>query len=97
MAKEHNYFIYIMMSISSVVYIGVTNNLERRVFEHKKELVDGFTKKYKCKKLVYYELHSRVEDAIRREKQLKNWKREWKLNLIKKGNPVFKDISLDWS
>ncbi len=86
-----------MMSISSVVYIGVTNNLERRVFEHKKELVDGFTKKYKCKKLVYYELHSRVEDAIKREKQLKNWKREWKLNLIKKGNPVFKDISLDWS
>ena len=80
-----------------MVYIGVTNNLERRVFEHKKELVDGFTKKYKCKKLVYYELHSRVEDAIRREKQLKNWKREWKLNLIKKGNPVFKDISLDWS
>lgn len=96
MAQNHNYYVYIMMSISEVLYIGVTNNLERRVDEHQNGLVDGFTKKYNCKKLVYFEQYGNIDEAIRREKQLKNWKREWKMDLIQKTNPNFDDISLQY-
>ncbi|MDO8570648.1 MAG: GIY-YIG nuclease family protein [Candidatus Daviesbacteria bacterium] len=88
-----NYFVYILTNFhNTTFYIGVTNNLERRIFEHKKELFDGFSKKYKLKKLVYYEEYSEIINAIEREKQLKNWHRVWKINLIKQLNPELKDL-----
>ena len=78
------FFVYILTNkYNSVFYVGVTNDLARRILEHKNNLIEGFTKKYNVKKLVYYEECSRVEEAIMREKQLKNWHREWKMNLIK--------------
>lgn len=89
------YFVYILTNLTNnVLYIGVTNNLEKRIYEHKNKLVDGFTKKYNLSKLVYFEECSTVVDAIAREKQLKNWHREWKFNLIRKINPSFNDLSL---
>ena len=81
---------------NNVLYIGMTNNLERRVWEHKNGEGSEFTTKYKCVKLVYYEEYVNVKDAIRREKKLKDWKRDWKYNLIREENPDMKDISLDW-
>ena len=78
------------------MYIGVTSNLQKRVWEHKNKVVKGFTEKYNVNKLVYYELTDSIETAINREKQLKRWHREWKINLIKEMNPEFKDLSLDW-
>ena len=93
---NHSYFIYIMSSFSGVLYIGVTNNLKRRVYEHKQELVEGFSKKYKCKKLVYFEEYKDINQAIAREKQLKNWNRKKKDRLIIKLNPDFKDLSDSW-
>ncbi|KKS41958.1 MAG: Endonuclease [Candidatus Gottesmanbacteria bacterium GW2011_GWB1_43_11] len=86
------YFVYILMSFSGVLYIGVTNNLIRRVYEHKENLIEGFTKKYRIKSLVYYEEFSDIKDALTREKQLKHWNREWKLNLIKEFNPTLTDL-----
>ncbi len=77
-------------------YIGVTGNLQKRVWEHKNKFVEGFTKKYNIDRLVYYELTDSVETAINREKQLKRWHRDWKINLIKEMNPEFKDLSTDW-
>jgi len=74
------------------LYIGVTNDLIRRVYEHKHGFVEGFTEKYGLKKLLYFEVFNRVEDAIAREKQLKHWKRNWKLNLIKEMNQGLKDL-----
>lgn len=95
MFKSRSYYVYILTNFNNTtLYIGVTNNLERRISEHRNELVDGFTKKYKLKKLVYFEECSQVIDAIAREKQLKNWHRDWKVNLIKTVNPDFKDLSL---
>ncbi len=77
MGESRQYTIYIITNKSNkVIYIGVTNNLERRIFEHKNKLVEGFTKKYNLTKLVYYEATDDVESAIRREKQLKNWHRD---------------------
>jgi putative endonuclease len=77
MGESRQYYIYIITNKSNkVIYIGVTNNLERRIFEHKNKLVEGFTKKYNLTKLVYYEATDDVESAIRREKQLKNWHRD---------------------
>jgi len=78
---------------NTVLYIGVTNNLIRRMYEHKNKLVDGFTKKYNLTKLVYYEATYNVQSAIEREKQLKNWHRKWKINIIKSMNPKWKDLS----
>lgn len=74
------------------LYIGVTNNLVRRVFEHKNGLDNGFTKRYQLNKLLYYEQFRWIEDAITREKQLKHWNRDWKLELIQKMNPTLKDL-----
>lgn len=91
------FFTYIVTNNrNTVFYIGITDNIERRMDEHRNGLVDGFTKKYKCHKLVYLEQYQYVEHAIRREKQLKNWHRIWKVNLIKTMNPTFKDLSIDW-
>ncbi len=92
--KRYNYYIYIMASSSGTLYLGVTNNLKRRIYEHKLGLVEGFSKKYKCTKVVYYEEFKDVKEAIAREKQLKNWRREKKEFLIKTINPTWKDLSL---
>ena len=80
---------------NTTFYIGVTNNLLRRIQEHKTKAIKGFTSKYNIKKLVYFELTENIEDALNREKQLKNWKRQWKIDLVKKDNPEFKDLSYD--
>ena len=89
--------VYIMTNYSETsLYIGVTSNLPKRVWEHKNKAVEGFTEKYNVDKLVYFETTDSIESAIKREKQLKNWHREWKINLIKEKNPDFRDLSLDW-
>lgn len=79
-----------------VMYIGVTNNLERRLYEHKNQLVKGFTQKYKVHKLVYYEETSDVTAALTREKEIKKWRREKKNNLVIAANPEWKDLSDHW-
>ncbi len=87
------YFVYIVSNFTrTVFYIGVTNNLERRIYEHQNGLIEGFTRKYQLKYLVYYETFSNIQDAIKREKQLKNWHRDWKINLIKSMNPEMKEL-----
>lgn len=91
-----SYFVYILTNYTnSTFYIGVTNNVERRLYEHKQEFVKGFSKRYKLKKLVYYEECKNIHEAIAREKQLKNWHRDWKINLIKSMNPDYKDLLED--
>jgi putative endonuclease len=80
----------------TVFYIGVTNNITRRVWEHKYEEGSVFTSKYKCHFLVYYEDFGSVNNAIAREKQLKNWQRKWKIELIRKENPDLNDLAGDW-
>jgi putative endonuclease len=80
---------------NGTLYIGVTNNLLRRVYEHKNSLIQGFTKKYKVYNLVYYEVASSIESAIIREKQLKKWNRQWKINLIEKDNIDWRDLFQD--
>ena len=77
---------------NTVLYTGVTNNLIRRVYEHKNNLIDGFTKKYNCHKLVWFQETNSIEDAIKEEKRIKKWKREYKENLIRKMNPEWKDL-----
>ena len=90
------YYVYIMANINNtVIYIGVTNNLIRRVFEHKNGLTDGFTKKYNCIKLVWYIETNSIESAITKEKQMKKWKREYKNNVINELNPEWKDLYPD--
>lgn len=88
------YFVYILTNKNNTTfYIGVTNNLIRRVFEHKNNFVKGFTQKYKLHKLIYFEECNSIASALEREKQLKNWHREWKVNLVKSTNPNFDDLS----
>jgi len=77
---------------NGTLYVGVTGNLAKRTFEHKNNSFDGFTKKYAVNKLVYYELAQDIRSAITREKQLKKWKRTWKLNLIERVNPNWEDL-----
>ena len=79
---------------NGTLYIGVTNNLERRVYEHKNGLVKGFTSEYKVNRLVYYESTNDISSAIQRETQLKRWKRTWKLDMIEKANPQWLEIVL---
>ncbi|MEF1337522.1 GIY-YIG nuclease family protein [Vibrio rotiferianus] len=78
---------------NAVLYIGVTSQLPQRIWQHKNGIVEGFTKKYNVHKLVYFELFEDISTAISREKQLKQWKREWKLELVRESNPNFLDIS----
>lgn len=89
--------VYIMTNYSETsLYIRVTSNLPKRVWEHKNKVVKEFTEKYNVDKLVYYELTDSIESAINREKQLKRWHRQWKINLIKEINPEFRDLSIGW-
>ena len=87
------YYVYILASRKNgVLYIGITNDLRRRVYEHKNNLIAGFTKKYNVNKLVYFELINQPLDAINREKRMKKWKRQWKIELIERMNPNWKDL-----
>ena len=92
-----NYYVYILANQKrGTLYIGVTNDLVRRMEEHQTKQVDGFTKKYNVVTLVYFESTEDIESAISREKVLKHWNREWKINLIEKENPEWKDLSLEF-
>jgi putative endonuclease len=89
-----NFYIYFLANhYNNVLYIGVTNDIVRRIAEHKAKINKGFSFKYNCNKLVYYETYTSISAAIAREKQLKNWKREWKNKLINDFNPEWKDLS----
>ncbi len=91
------YYVYILTNWNNrVMYIGITNDLTRRLYEHKAEVVCGFTKRYHVHKLVYFESTSDVKAAIEREKQLKGWTREKKNNLVMKNNPNWADLSENW-
>jgi putative endonuclease len=87
------YYVYVMANKrNGTIYVGVTSDLLKRVFQHKQNLVDGFTKKYNIHQLVYFEVSDDIQSAIAREKQLKNWKRLWKLKLIETINPEWEDL-----
>jgi putative endonuclease len=87
------YYVYILASKKNgTLYIGVTSSLPKRIWEHKNKLADGFTKRYNIDKLVYHETTSDVKSAIAREKQLKPWKRSWKIELIERNNPEWSDL-----
>jgi len=89
----NSYYVYIMASRQNgTLYIGVTNNLARRVYEHKNDLVEGFTKKYGVHRLVYYEQYHDADLAIQRERQMKKWNRKWKINRIQEQNPNWEDL-----
>ncbi len=89
-----NYYVYIITNWNNnVLYIGVTSNIEKRIYEHKNKMIDGFTKKYNVNKLVYYEIYDDVNNAIKREKQLKKIKRDKKIELIENMNPEWMDLS----
>jgi len=92
----HQYFVYIMASRARTLYIGVTNDLERRVFEHKQGQDGSFTSKYNVTKLVYHDSTSDVGSAIAREKELKGWRRSKKVALVESMNPEWKDLALRW-
>ncbi len=91
--KQYNYYVYILGNTKPVLYVGMTNNLKRREGEYKNQVNPGcFVERYKCFKLLYFEHFAYFSSAIAREKQLKRWHREWKLNLIREHNPTFKDL-----
>ncbi len=91
------YYTYIITNYArTVFYIGVTNNIQTRVLQHRNNEGGVFTAKYKCHYLLHYEEYSNINDVISREKNLKNWKREWKINLIRKDNPDMKDLAESW-
>jgi putative endonuclease len=91
--NEKTYYVYLLASRrNGTLYVGVTNNLSRRVWEHKEGNVEGFTKEYGVKLLVYYESYPAVRDAIQREKNMKKWPRRWKIDLIRSMNPEWRDL-----
>jgi len=93
MSRDRVFWVYILASrIGGTPYIGVTNDLVRRIYEHRSKLVPGFTRKYGVQRLVYFEQFSNIEAAIRREKQLKKWHRQWKIRLIEEANPDWNDL-----
>ena len=94
--NDSNYYIYILTNYSKTLYTGVTNNLIRRVYEHKQKLIAGFTQKYNINRLVYYEETSDIREAIAREKQIKGWLRAKKIALIESMNPEWHDLSAGW-
>ena len=90
------YYVYILASRKNgTLYIGVTNDLLKRVYEHKQKLVEGFTREYNVHMLVYFEQTNDVESAITKEKQMKKWERQWKIDLIEEKNPEWKDLYFD--
>ena len=90
---DKHYYVYILASKrNGTLYVGVTSSLIKRIWEHKEKLVEGFTKTYKVDKLVYYERYSDPENAIKREKRLKKYKRQWKIDLIERENPGWADL-----
>jgi len=90
------YFVYIATNESGTLYTGITNNLLRRMHEHKQRIIKGFTSRYNIKKLVYFESGNNIQDALRREKQIKGWSRQKKIALIQSMNPDWEDLSADW-
>jgi len=95
--REHQYYVYMVSNRwHNVVYIGVTNSLETRMWQHKAGKISGFTKKYNCDQLVYFELYENIVQAIAREKQLKGWRRAKKDALIARMNPELRDLSAEW-
>jgi putative endonuclease len=94
---DHQYYVYIITNKKDgVLYLGVTNDIERRMFEHKNKLVKGFSSKYNLDKLIYFEKYQYIGDAIKREKNIKKWKREWKIKLVIEDNPYWDDLSKEW-
>lgn len=94
---QKNYYVYILASKKNgTLYTGITNNIYRRVHEHKKGLIPGFTKNYKVHRLVHVESYQNINDALLREKQMKKWKRQWKIKRIEEHNPDWKDLALEW-
>jgi putative endonuclease len=91
-----SYFVYMVASRSRTLYIGFTNNLEERIYEHRDGLIEGFTKQYQCNRLVWFEVFRDVNAAIEREKQLKGWVRRKKIALLEKENPTWEDLSESW-
>jgi len=92
-----SYYVYILASKKDgVLYIGVTSDLQNRLNQHKTSMLEGFTSKYFVHKLVYYEQTENIESAISREKAIKKWNRDWKIKLIEKDNPTWKDLSEEW-
>src|SRR4030066_2127983 len=90
-----SYYVYLLTNWNNrVIYIGVTNDLNRRIYEHKNKIIEGFSKKYNLTKLVYFEKTSDIQSALEREKQLKNWHRGWKIKLINNFNPAWMDLSI---
>lgn len=96
MVRRHSYFVYLIASRTHVLYIGVTNNLKRRVWEHKTAAYPGFTAKYRCHRLVWFESYVSIDLAIQREKQLKKWSRSKKITLVERENPTWADMSEGW-
>ena len=94
---EKSYYVYLLTNWNNqVMYVGITNNLERRIYEHKEKIVKGFTKKYNVNKLVYYEQTSDVVEALNREKEIKKWRRDKKNRLVFNTNPLWQDLSKDF-
>ncbi len=93
--SKHSYYVYILSSFTRTLYVGVTNDLERRVHEHKSHLIEGFTKQYKVTRLVHAEECGEIEEAIAREKEIKGWRREKKVALIEAANPDWTDLASD--
>ncbi len=92
-SQDKQFFVYLIASKrNGTLYLGMTNELIRRVYEHKNKITKGFTDRYDVSQLVWFEVHSDATSAITREKQIKEWKREWKLNLIEKQNPHWRDL-----
>lgn len=97
MSSTGRYYVYLITNWNNkVMYVGVTNNLERRIYEHKNKMVKGFTKKYNVSKLVYFEESQDILAAIDREKEIKRWRRQKKDQLVNSINPTWKDLSLEW-
>ncbi len=93
MKQKGIYYLYILASKrNGTLYIGVTNDLIKRIYQHKNNLIPGFTSQYNIHALVYYETYNNINDAISREKQMKTWQRNWKIKLIEKDNPMWKDL-----
>jgi len=90
------YYVYILSSLTGTLYTGMTNDLKRRVYQHKHKLIEGFTSKYDVTRLVHYEITDSVQAAIAREKEIKAWRRSKKIDLIKSSNPTWQDLSDGW-